>query len=58
MRIATHWGFLTLDLDDAVAGIVQVGERTACELVCTGRLGGASAIGGSRRALDQDELET
>lgn len=58
MRIATHSGFLTPDLDDEVAGILQIGGRTAYELACTGRLGGASTIGGSWRILDQDELGT
>ncbi len=53
MNTATHWDFLTLD---EVAAILRIGKRTAYELARTGRLGGATKIGGSWRIL-KDEFD-
>lgn len=53
MNTATQWDFLTLD---EVAHILRIGKRTAYELARTGRLGGATKIGGSWRVL-KDEFD-
>lgn len=53
MLHATHWEFLTLD---EVAAILRIGKRTVYELARTGRLGGATKIGGSWRVL-RDEFD-
>jgi excisionase family DNA binding protein len=44
VRTATRWTFLILA---EVADILRIGKRTAYELAHTGRLGGATKVGGS-----------